>query len=129
MNIQEQSKARQERAKAILQHSNPQVLDEFTFLVPSQFDSVQFKLSDSKLEQAKAWLLADATKNARSKAESMAKAAGLKLGKVRMISESSYGVTPLYFGAKALSAAESAPTQIQPGGVEVSAYVSVVYEI
>ncbi len=95
----------------------------------NQFDSVQFRLSDAKLEKVKSELLADATRNARSKAESMAKAASLKLGKVKTLSESSYGVTPFYSDLKALSSAESAPTQIQPGGVEVSAYVSVVYGI
>lgn len=37
--IKEQSEAREERAKAILQKGKPEALDEYTYLVPSQFDS------------------------------------------------------------------------------------------
>jgi putative transposase len=37
--IKQFSDTRKERAKAILQIGEPQVLDEFTYLVPSQFDS------------------------------------------------------------------------------------------
>jgi len=37
--IKQQSESRESRAKAILQIADPQVLDEFTYLVPSQFDS------------------------------------------------------------------------------------------
>ncbi len=37
--IKQFSSTREERAKQILEKSEPQVLDEFTYLVPSQFDS------------------------------------------------------------------------------------------
>lgn len=38
-NLNEQSKIREIRAKAILERGNPETIDEFTYLVPSQFDS------------------------------------------------------------------------------------------
>ena len=38
-NIKEFSENREMRAKAILQKGNPSQIDEFTYLVPSQFDS------------------------------------------------------------------------------------------
>lgn len=37
--IKQQSENREQRARAILENGEPQVLDEFTYLVPSQFDS------------------------------------------------------------------------------------------
>lgn len=37
--IKQQSDAREQRAKLILEHSKPECLDENTYLVPSQFDS------------------------------------------------------------------------------------------
>ncbi|MBI2140014.1 hypothetical protein HYU14_03755 [Candidatus Woesearchaeota archaeon] len=42
INAKQQSEAREERAKSILQKGSPEALDEFTYLVPSQFDSTKF---------------------------------------------------------------------------------------
>jgi len=39
--IRQQSENREQRAKAILQNGNPSQIDEFTYLVPSQFDSTK----------------------------------------------------------------------------------------
>lgn len=39
--IQQQSEAREERAKAMLAKNSPEALDEHTYLVPSQFDSTK----------------------------------------------------------------------------------------
>lgn len=39
--IKQQSEVREERAKSILQIGSPETLDEFTYLVPSQFDSTK----------------------------------------------------------------------------------------
>ena len=41
INAKQQSEAREERAKSILQIGSPETLDEFTYLVPSQFDSTK----------------------------------------------------------------------------------------
>ncbi len=95
----------------------------------NQFDNVQFRLSDRKLEQVKAELLASATQNARSKASSIADAAGVKLGRVMALSESISGIIPIFAEAKAVGFGSSAPTPIQPGNVEISGDVTVVYEI
>ena len=37
--IQEKSEVREQRARAILEVGMPQAIDQFTYLVPSQFDS------------------------------------------------------------------------------------------
>lgn len=95
----------------------------------NQFDSIQFRLSDARLEQVKAELLAAATQNARSKALAIANAAGVKLGKLKSLSESVSGIIPIYAEAKAISDLAQAPTPIQPGNVEISGDVTVVYEI
>src|SRR3989344_9518930 len=39
--IQQQSEAREQRARAMLTKSSPEALDEHTYLVPSQFDSTK----------------------------------------------------------------------------------------
>lgn len=45
MDIKQQAHLREERAKAILQKGQPQVLDEFTYLVPSQSSNRKYKVS------------------------------------------------------------------------------------
>ena len=49
--IQQQSKAREQRAKAILTKGNPEALDEYTYLVPSQFDESKKSLKVPQIRQ------------------------------------------------------------------------------
>src|SRR3989344_2760463 len=44
-NIKQQSEAREERAKLILQKGSPEILDEFTYLVPSQFSEKKYRVT------------------------------------------------------------------------------------
>lgn len=71
--------------------------------------------------------------NAKAKAEQMAKAAGVNLGKPTYITESSYIPQPIYRTAlKAEAAAPApaeAPTPISPGEMEITVNVQVVYSI
>ena len=41
MNLREESQAREQRAELILEKGSPETIDEFTYLVPSQFDSAK----------------------------------------------------------------------------------------
>jgi len=93
----------------------------------NRFDNIQFKLSDGKLEDAKLALLADASKNARTKAQAMADAVGVKLGKIKSVTESMPGFFPVY--AETVVAELSPRTPIQPSKVELEVTVTLVYEI
>ena len=71
---------------------------------------------------------ADAVKRARSQAEQLARAAGVELGEVRTISESSTDVGPVAAPeAASKSTADAVP--IAPGSQEVSVQVSIVFTI
>ena len=72
-----------------------------------------------------------AVADARARAETLAKAAGVSLGDARSISETSYSPVPYYAGAGAeLSARDAAPdTPIQAGELDVIINVSVTWNI
>ena len=63
--------------------------------------------------------------DAKSKAKTLAAAAGLTLGAVQSVSENSSSPTPIPFGAKTAPAS----TPIEPGTQETDASVTVVYAI
>jgi len=96
-------------------------------------ESISFELSDEKQNEVKTEALRKATQNARGKAEALADGAGVRLGKVLSLSESSYYVQPFYreaMMAKAdMGGMEVPPTDISPQTVHISAQVSVSYEI
>ena len=71
----------------------------------------------------------EAVKNARARAEVLAKAAGVTLGKARSISESGGGFAPQPALAAPRTGAAEASTPINPGEQRLSVTVSIVYEI
>ena len=74
---------------------------------------------------------ADAVRRAHDQADQMARAAGVRLGKVRSISEGS-AVTPqprYNLGAAAAPGAPAAPTPIEPGTQDLTVTVTAVYDI
>jgi uncharacterized protein len=93
--------------------------------------SVGFGLADPKAAQAEARALAIG--DARTKAQAMAVAAGVKLGPVIRVSDvSSYGGTPLYGGvnyARGAAAASPVPTQIPVGELDVEVSVEVDFAL
>ena len=73
---------------------------------------------------------ADAIANARKRAETLADAAGVNLGAVRTISESTSFGGERFFAESAFDgAAGGAPSPISPGEQELTVNVSVVYEV
>jgi uncharacterized protein YggE len=86
---------------------------------------ISFELRDEKpyVDQA----LADAIRDASRKAEVMASEAGVKLGKILEVSES-YSFTSSSAPMAAYKV-EAATTPILPGEIEVSASVTMTYEI
>lgn len=104
-----------------------QIIDAATSAGANVISNVAFGLTSDIQKQLKAQALKSAAENAREKAESIASGLGVSIVKVVQASEGSVGITPVFRGFEA--AAEQAPTEITPGDVDVSAVVTVVYEI
>ncbi len=92
---------------------------------------VSFDLSDDAEAKAYDSARKDAASKAKQKAESLAKAAGITLGRIINISESQGGQPrPFLFADKAVTnAAEITPPDVQPGTTEINVSVSISYEI
>jgi uncharacterized protein YggE len=91
-----------------------------------RIDGVSFSIDDTSGLVAQA--RAQAVKKAAAQAAQLAAAAGVKLGQIRSIDETSRTAPyPQYFSADA--AKSSAAVPLQPGTQELSLDVSVVYEI
>ncbi len=94
-------------------------------------DSVQFTISDEKKKEVNELALKIAAENAREKAATIAKSLGVSLGKAESVTESNVYYSPRYGGyaMMAKDMMESAPTEIQPSDVTVTAQVSVAFGI
>ena len=68
-------------------------------------------------------------KQARARADELAKAAGVSLGKVTSISESTAGAVPQFASSVARQAAVAVDTPIVSGELEVRVNVQVTYGI
>lgn len=91
-------------------------------------NSVQFTVDDPEQHADQAREAAVA--NARAHAESLAKAAGVTLGKARSVVESNGSMPrPVAQAAPALGKGGDVSTPVSPGETEVVVNVSVVYEI
>jgi uncharacterized protein len=88
---------------------------------------ISFSIDDDSALLATA--RADAVRRARDQADQMARAAGVRLGRVRSISETT-SVPPPYIERQSFGAAGApAPTPIMPGTQELTVAVTVVYDI
>ena len=93
-------------------------------------NSVQFMIEDTTPLQAQARILA--VKNAEAKAQTLAEAGGVTLGKPIMITETSRAVSPpIAYAEEAAFADDSArsATPIEAGELTVTVNVTIVYEI
>jgi uncharacterized protein len=97
----------------------------------TRVNSISFSIDDPTNFQNEARDKAIAA--AKAKAEQMAKAAGVNLGKPTYISESSYIPGPIYRDTlkaeAAIEAPAAAPTPISPGEMEITVNVQVTYAI
>lgn len=101
------------------------VLDAATAAGSNNVMGISFDLRDPKPQMDKA--LANAVNDSRRKAEIMATTAGVKLGKILELSEG-YGYTSSNAPRAAFSLS-AAPTPVLPGEMEITASVTVTYEI
>lgn len=100
-------------------------IDTATQAGANRIQQLQFTVKDEKPLQERA--LREAAVNARQKAEALAGALNLKLGRVLTVSESSPVVIPVR--DVAFARAESASTPIEPGTIEVRASVTLTVGI
>ena len=108
------------------------IIDLATANGASTIDYVQFSLTDKATEDLKQTALEDAAGKAIAKAKTLASASGVMLGKPVKVSESSYYLPPIYYGNTMMAGAaekSAAPTQVVPGQIEVTATVSISYDI
>lgn len=89
--------------------------------------SVGFSLADPKVAQARA--RTQAVADARSKAQDMATAAGVKLGQVLRVSDLTASAPMNFYGGGAAMAAPTASTQVPVGTLDVSVSVEVDFAI
>jgi uncharacterized protein len=92
-------------------------------------NNIYFSLSDKKLEEIKNALLKDAIANAKLKADTAAKAAGLKVLGIKSIVVGEAGLPPIIPVNRdlAFDGGSPSPTPIISGQQEVSMTVNVVY--
>ncbi|MCX6803616.1 MAG: SIMPL domain-containing protein [Candidatus Diapherotrites archaeon] len=99
----------------------------------NRVSSISFGLSDSKELEIRKNALAEASSVAKTKAESIAGGLGISVGKIHSVSENSYYYTPNYASydrtMSAGTSAEKVTTPISSGDVEVSASVSLTFEL
>ncbi len=104
------------------------MLDALVKAGVNNINGVQFSIKDSKAAKEKA--REDAIREARAKAEAMASAAGVKLGKLKSLSESGGNFRPqsVAYAARSMDIAQ-ASTPVSAGEQEISVTVNMSYDI
>ncbi|MFY9819858.1 MAG: SIMPL domain-containing protein [Thermoanaerobaculia bacterium] len=96
----------------------------------NSLEGVDFGLRND--EAARAQALADAARTARTKADTLAKALGLRLGEILEVAEDGVSISPPpspRFGMARMEAVSMAPTPVSAGQVGVEASVTLRYRI
>ena len=104
-----------------------QVIDDAVAAGANLASGITFQLSDQNQGMDKA--LAAAVADAKSKAAALASAGDAQLGEVVSIDETTGSSTPPVFFGRAMSAAASAPTPVQPPTLETQVSVTVMWEL
>lgn len=108
-----------------------QVIDTATADGANLVGGLQFTLEESKLKELQSKVREEAVNEAKEKAESLAKAAGVKLGRIVNVQENlatPWEPRPMMALEKAGGGGEE-PTNIEPGEQEIKISVTLSYEI
>tara|TARA_Y100000310_G_scaffold344078_1_gene454991 strand:- start:181 stop:879 length:699 start_codon:yes stop_codon:yes gene_type:complete len=97
----------------------------------NQINNIQFGLSEEKEQMYKRQVLAEATKNAKEKAETIAQSLDARLGRIKTVSESNYFARPyIYTMEKTVGvAAVEEAAMVMPSDVRVTANINLIYYI
>lgn len=106
-----------------------QVIDAAVGNGASQVQGVQFTLSDATRRQLRQEALSQAMAHAHADAQTIADAGGVAVGQVHSASTGDVGPVPYQRAAPETSAGSGGSTVVSPGPVEVTATVSVSYEV
>ncbi len=108
------------------------ILDEIVTSGANRLEGLQYTLSDEKEFEVKQNALSLAAKNAKEKAEILAKSLDVSVGKVKNIQETNYVVTPFYdravYAMKAGAASKAMP-EPSPKDVTVTTMIQVEFKI
>jgi hypothetical protein len=108
-----------------------QVIDSATAAGANTIGGISLTVDDKRQEELKQQAREEAVKQAKSKAASLSSAAGISLGKIINIQESS-PVTPgpLFLAAdKVGRGGGSESTDIQPGSTDITSTITLTYEV
>ncbi len=97
----------------------------------NQINNINFGLSKERDQEYKKQALAEATRNAKDKAETIAESLGVRLGSIKTVTESSYHYMP-YRYAMAEMAGDSAVQEaamVLPSDVTITANIAIVYNV
>lgn len=94
-------------------------------------NSINYELSMNKMNEYKAQILAEAAKDARAKAEAIAAGLGRSLGRIVSVSGSDYNYHPypIYRSDWIEYSLKDVSTNLHPAKLEITAVVSVIYEV
>jgi uncharacterized protein YggE len=98
----------------------------------NQINGINFGLTPAREAEYKKQALAEATKNAKEKAETIAEGLGAKLGSIKSVSESNYYYRPYMYDMMVKAAGAAAVNEaatVMPSDVSVTAQISIVYVI
>lgn len=101
------------------------VIDESVKAGANQIQGVSFGLRDDT--EARREALSRAVRDARDKADTIARAAGLQIKGIVQISEEFVGMEVRGMGRAAPAAPQTVPTPIEPGLINVTARVTIVF--
>jgi len=107
------------------------IIDKAVQSGANKVNSVVFSLTDAKIKELRLQALKNAGVNAKEKADAIADSLDITIKRVYQASESyvyyqPYNVQKTY---EMVAGAAAAPTEISPGQIEVSASISVSYEL
>jgi uncharacterized protein YggE len=108
-----------------------QAIDIVTKDGANQAGGVQFTIDDTKQKELMQEARQKAIKDAKEKAQSLADAAGIHLGRIVDIQENAQNYPHLYYTRELMTADKTtgqAPTQLNPGENKISTTISLSYE-
>ncbi len=97
----------------------------------NQINNINFGLSEEKEQQYKKQALSEAAANAKDKAQTIADSLGVKLGKIKSVTESNYYYAP-YRYATAEAAGDGIVEEVStvlPEDVTVTANIAIIYNV
>jgi uncharacterized protein len=103
------------------------LLDAVVAAGANEVEGLSFQKDDASADESRA--RAEAVRAARTKAEEMAKAAGVQLGELLTLSEEVRATTPRPLAFRAMAVAASPTVPVEAGELEISAQVEAVYAI